>query len=113
MKKVEIVIITLSRERVVRQKVLKALANPPRIFYVPYSLALLNFVFWFVLFVFLMVLSLLFRFNDFILPLGFLGCLILSHSILGVYSKKDPQIAQIIFAKLKIIKNRIPKELVV
>ena len=96
-----------------RQKVLKALANPPRIFYVPYSLALLNFIFWFILFVVLLVFSIFFNINNFALPLSFLCCLILSHSILGIYSKKDPQIAQIIFSKLKILKNKIPGKLVV
>jgi len=113
LKKVEIVIINLSRERILKQKVLKALANPPRIFYVPYSLALLNFVFWFILFVILMVIALLFGINNFLLPLCFLGLLSLSHSILGIYSKKDPQIAQIIFANLKLLKNKVPKRLVV
>ena len=96
-----------------RQKVLKALANPPRIFYVPYSLALLNFLFWFLLFIIFMVITLLLGINNFILPLAFLGLLSLSHSILGIYSKKDPQIAQMIFANLKIIKNKIPRRLVV
>lgn len=96
-----------------RQKVLKALANPPRIFYVPYSLALLNFVFWFIIFIICMVISLLFDISNFILPLAFLGCLCLSHSILGIYSKRDPQIAQIIFANLRLLKNKIPRKLVV
>ena len=113
LKKVEIVIINLSREGILRQKVLKALANPPRIFYVPYSLALLNFAFWFFLFVICMAVALLFNINNFILPLGFLGFLTLSHSILGIYSKKDPQIAQIIFANIKLLKNKKPKKLVV
>ncbi len=113
LKKVEIVIIILSREGILKQKVLKALANPPRIFYVPYSLALLNFVFWFILFVICMVISLLFDINNFILPIGFIGLLSLSHSILGIYSKRDPQIAQIIFANLKLLKNKIPRKLVV
>jgi type IV secretory pathway VirB3-like protein len=96
-----------------RQKVLKALANPPRIFYVPYSLALLNFVFWFVLFVILMVITILFKIDNFLLPLVFLGLLSLSHSILGIYSKKDPQIAQIIFSKLRLLRYKIPRKLVV
>ncbi len=113
LKKVEIVIISISGEGVLKQKVLKALANPPRIFYVPYSLAILNFIFWFVLFIVLLVFSLVFGVNSFALPLSFLGCLILSHSILGIYSKRDPQIAQIIFSKLRLLRNKIPKRLVV
>ena len=96
-----------------RQKVLKALANPPRIFYVPYSLAVLNFLFWFLLFVLFMILSILFSISNALLPLIFLGGLFISHSILGIYSRKDPQIAQIIYSYLKILKNKIPRRLVV
>ena len=92
-----------------RQKVLKALANPPRIFYVPYSLAVLNFVFWFLLFVICMTIMLIFGVNTALLPLIFLGCLFVSHSVLGFYSKKDPQIAQIIFSanSIEFYKNII------
>lgn len=96
-----------------RQKVLKALANPPRIFYVPYSLAILNFVFWFFLFIICMTITIVLGINIALLPLVFLGCLCFSHSVLGVYSKKDPQIAQIIFSKLRLMKNKIPNRLVV
>ncbi len=113
MKNVEIVIIDLTGEGILRQKVLKALANPPRIFYVPYSLAILNFVFWFLLFVVCMVITIIFKIDSALLPLGFLGALSLSHSILGVYSKKDPQIANIIFSNLRLLKNKIPNKLVV
>ena len=113
MKKVEIVIIGLYRREFLKQKVLKALANPPRIFYVPYSLAILNFVFWFLLFVAFMTITIIFGINNMLLPLCFLGCLFVSHSILGVYTKKDPQIAQIIFSSLKLLKNKIPNKLVV
>ena len=60
-----------------------------------------------------MVVTLLLKINSFMLPLAFLGCLTLSHSILGIYSKKDPQIAQIILANLKMLKNKIPRKLVV
>ena len=96
-----------------RQKVLKALANPPRIFYVPYSLAILNFVFWFILFIVCMIITIVFGINSALLPLFFLGGVCFTHSVLGVYSKKDPQIAQIIFSKLRLMKDRIPNKLVV
>ena len=98
-----------------RQKVLKALANPPRIFYVPYSLALLNFLFWFLIFVFAIIIFTLIPPHNIPmwLPLVFLGILSLCHTILAFYSKKDPQISQIIFSSIKIIKNKIPKRLVV
>lgn len=96
-----------------RQKVLKALANPPRIFYVPYSLALLNFFFWFFAFVVSMVAFLLI--TDDIpmwLPLVFLGVLSFCHIILGFYSRKDSQIAQIIFSRFYIFRQKIPKRLI-
>ncbi|MBR6010691.1 MAG: hypothetical protein IKP35_04750 [Alphaproteobacteria bacterium] len=98
-----------------REKVLKALANPPRIFYVPYTLALINFVFWFFGFVIFIVVFLIIPPHEIpaILPLFFLGLLSICHAVLAFFSKKDSQIAQIIFSTLKIIKNRIPKKLVV
>ena len=93
---------------------LKALANPPKIFNVPYTLALLNFVFWFVSFIVVMVILLLImKTIPMWISLFFLGGLFLSHMILGFFSKKDPQIAQIIFATLRIFKNKIPRKLVI
>ena len=98
-----------------KQKVLKALANPPRIFYVPYTLALLNFMFWFLFFVVSMIVFLLFPPHNvpMWLPLAFLGLLGLSHMILGFYSRQDTQISQLIFSGFNIIKKRIPRRLVV
>ena len=85
-----------------KEKVLKALANPPRIFYVPYSLAMLNFFFWFLLFIILMVIFLIFS----------VDMLSISHAILSFFSKKDSQISQIIFANFRIFKNKIPNKLI-
>ena len=99
-----------------RQRVLKALANPPRIFYMPYTLALINFLCWFLIFVVFMVISLIVTSGNDIpmwLPLAFLGVLSLTHIILGFYSRKDSQISQIIFSTLKIFKNKIPRRLIV
>ena len=98
-----------------RQKVLKALANPPRIFYVPYTLAVLNFLFWFIIFVFGIIISLILPPHEIPiwLPLLFLGILSIFHIILAFYSKKDSQIYQLIFSNLDIIKRKIPKKLVV
>ena len=50
MKIVEIVIIQSSGEKM-KQQVLKALANPARIFYVPYNLAVINFAVQFIVFI--------------------------------------------------------------
>ena len=96
-----------------KQQVLKALANPPRIFYVPYNLAVLNFLVWFLLFVFVMVVTVILPPHEppMWLPLVFLGLLTITHTIFGFYSKQDYQIAQIVIAKIKIFKNRIPKKL--
>jgi type IV secretory pathway VirB3-like protein len=96
-----------------RQKVLKALANPPRIFYVPYNLAILNFFFWFMLFVVIMAVFLILPPHDIPMwyPLVFLGLLFISHTIFGIYSRKDSQIAQIILSTIKIFNKRIPKRL--
>lgn len=92
---------------------LKALANPPRIFYVPYNLAILNFFFWFLLFVILMIVFIVLPPHEIPMwfPLIFLGILFLVHSILGVFSKKDSQIAQIILSTINIFTKKIPKRL--
>ena len=118
LKKVEIVIIKITktiRGEILRQKVLKALANPPRIFYVPYALAVLNFIIWFLLFVVCIVISLFIPPYDIPmwLPLVFLGVVSLSHAILAFYSKKDPQISQLIFSGFNIFKRKIPRRLTV
>jgi len=97
-----------------KQKVLKALANPPRIFYVPYSLAILNFIILFMLFIVAILCFLLITGNiPTLLPLIFIGILCLTHSILGIYSKKDSQIAQLIFSSFFLFKNKVPRKLVV
>ena len=96
-----------------RQKVLKALANPPRIFYVPYNLAILNFFFWFLLFVIVMIVLIILPPHEVPIwyPLVFIGLLCLCHSILGFFSRKDSQIAQIIISTINIFGKKIPKRL--
>ena len=98
-----------------RQKVLKALANPPRIFYVPYTLALLNFLFWFIIFAFAIAIFAILPPHSppSWLPLVFFALLSLCHTTLAFYSKQDSQIAQMIFSAVRIIKSRIPRRLVV
>ena len=93
-----------------RQQVLKALANPPRIFYVPYSLAVLNFVVQFIVFIVIYIVSLTF-FDFQIEPIFFLLSVICVHMILAVYSRVDPQIGQILSAKLNLLKYKIPRRL--
>ena len=93
-----------------KQQVLKALANPPRIFYVPYFLAVINFVVQFIVFIAIYIASLVF-FDFDIPPLIFLLSVIFVHMLLAVYSRKDPQIGQILLSKIQLFKNKIPRRL--
>ncbi len=95
-----------------KQKVLKALANPARIFYVPYSLAVINFAFQFIIFIIIFVISLIiFRADSQVDPLFFLISVCVVHMFLAVFSKKEPQLGQIISAKLRLFKKKIPRRL--
>ncbi len=96
-----------------KQQVLKALANPSHIFYVPYSLAIINFVVQFLAFIIIFVLwSIATKFKGAPNPLWFLLSVILVHSILAAFSRRDPQIGQIIVAKLQLLGKKIPGRLV-
>ena len=96
-----------------KQQVLKALANPAHIFYVPYSLAVLNFVVQFIIFIVLFVISLVVtRGANPINPLFFLLSVIIVHSIIAIFSKRDPQLGQIVSAKIQLFKKKIPGKLV-
>ena len=95
-----------------KQQVLKALANPAHIFYVPYSLAVLNFAVQFIIFMVIFFVSLaLTKGRDPISPLYFLISVIVVHSIIAVFSKRDPQLGQIISAKIQLFKRKIPGRL--
>lgn len=95
-----------------KQQVLKALANPARIFYVPYTLAVINFA---VLFMAYIVIAIVWSFvggvNSFPNPMYFLIVLIITHMILATFSKKDPQLGQIIAAKIQLFKKKVPGRL--
>lgn len=96
-----------------KQQVLKALANPARIFYVPYNLAVINFAVQFIVFIILFVIDLVMNKSDSkITPLYFLISVIIVHSILAVFSKRDPQLGQIVAAKIQLFKQKIPGKLV-
>lgn len=96
-----------------KQQVLKALANPARIFYVPYNLAIINFAVQFIVFIILFVIDLILNKTDGkITPLYFLISVIIVHSILAVFSKRDPQLGQIVAAKIQLLKQKIPGKLV-
>lgn len=95
-----------------KQQVLKALANPAHIFYVPYSLAVLNFIIQFLIWIVLFVASLIItKGKNPVNPMFFLLSVIIVHSIMAIYSKRDPQIGQIIMAKIQLFKRKIPGKL--
>lgn len=91
-------------------QVLKALANPAQIFYVPYSLAILNFAVQFVIFMTVFIISLIATKKP-VNPLFFLLSVIAVHSIIAIFSKRDPQLGQIVTAKLQLFKKKIPGKL--
>ena len=93
-----------------RIQVLKALANPAHIFYVPYSLAILNFVVQFIVFIAIFTIRLITTGND-TTPLYFMGSVILVHSIIAIFSKRDPQLGQIISSKLNLFTKKVPRKL--
>lgn len=95
-----------------RQQVLKALANPARIFFVPYTLAVINFAVLFLAYIVIAIAwSMINGINSFPNPMYFLIALIVIHMILATFSKKDPQLGQIIAAKIQLIKKKIPGRL--
>ncbi len=96
-----------------KQQVLKALANPARIFYVPYTLAVINFAVQFIIFIGIFVADLIImRGRDSnINPLYFLISVVVVHMILAAFSKKEPQLGQIIASKIQLLKQKIPGRL--
>lgn len=96
-----------------KQQVLKALANPSSIFYVPYSLAIFNFAIQFIIFIVIFVVGITVTSGaTSIDPLYFLISVLITHSIIAVFSKKEPQLAQIIAAKIKLYKLKVPGKLI-
>ncbi|MBO4480438.1 MAG: VirB3 family type IV secretion system protein [Alphaproteobacteria bacterium] len=98
-----------------RQQVLKALANPSLLFGVPYTLAVLNFMVQFTVFIVLYVVGLTFFNADFVNkyfnPLYFLISVCLIHMLFARFTKNDSQIGQVLIAKIKMMKNKIPRRL--
>ena len=95
-----------------KQQVLKALANPARIFYVPYSLAVINFAVQFIVFIMIFVAGFIISGTDSVVnPLYFLVSVIVVHMILAFFSRREPQLGQIISAKIQMLKKKIPNKL--
>ena len=49
--------------------------------------------------------------NDYLNPIYFLVSVCVVHMILMRFTKRDPQLGQILIAKLRLIANRIPRRL--
>ncbi|MBR3782053.1 MAG: VirB3 family type IV secretion system protein [Alphaproteobacteria bacterium] len=95
-----------------KQQVLKALANPALLFYVPYSLAVINFAVQFIIYMILFIGSLIVsKGTNPISPLFFLLSVIGVHMFMMLFAKKDPQLGQIVSAKIQLFKKRIPNRL--
>ena len=95
-----------------KQQVLKALANPAHIFYVPYSLAVLNFLVQFLIWIVVFVVSVVVtKGARQVSPLYFLVSVIIVHMIIAIFSKRDPQLGQIVTAELQLLKRKIPGKL--
>jgi len=92
--------------------VLKALANPARIFFVPYSLAVFNFIVLFFIYIMIFMSGLVLSDGRIAAnPLYFMLALIATHMILAVWSKKEPFLLRIFMAKLALFRKKIPREL--
>ena len=91
---------------------MKALANPARIFYVPYSIAVINFVVQFLVFMVVFVAVLIVS-KEAINPLYFLLSVIAVHFVLMGFSKREPQLANIVVAKIQLFKKKVPKDMIV
>lgn len=87
-----------------RINVIKSLANPIKIFNVPYALAIFNFIIQFIIymsvFIFFMTIS---KGNILINPLYFLCSIIIVHIIFIRFSKKEDHLFNIIVAKINFI----------
>lgn len=113
LKIVKNVIINKQDGEIMRLRVFKALANPALIFYVPYSLAVMNFTIQFLIFMTIFVASLIIKGADSeVTPAFFLVTVIIVHSLIAVFSKRDPQLGQIIAAKIQFLKTKAPRKLV-
>ncbi len=93
-----------------KQQVLKALANPAHIFYVPYSLAVLNFAIQFIVFMVVFI-TVIISTGEPVNPAYFIVSVIGVHSLIAVFAKRDPQLGQIVTAKLQLFKRKVPGRL--
>jgi len=90
---------------------MKALANPPKIFFVPYRIAVLNFAVQFMVWVVFLLVEVVVRGPKVVYanPLYVLITVFLVHSALIGISKREPQLANIIQSKISLFKKKIPR----
>jgi len=92
--------------------VLKALANPARIFFVPYNLAVFNFMILLLIYMSIFMPTLIIsRGLVAVNPMYFLLTLIFTHSVLAAWTRKEPFLLKILMANISLIKRNIPKRL--
>lgn len=92
--------------------VLKALANPVRIFFVPYNLAVFNFMFLLIIYLIIFFGALFLTSGRVAInPLWFLATLVVVHSIIAIWAKKEPFLLKIVIAKIKLFSKKIPQKL--
>lgn len=94
-----------------KQQVLKAISNPARIFYVPYTLAVINFVVQFLAFLAIYFTALIVWHVN-VEPLFFLASVVAVHLVLAAFARRDPQLGQIVAAQIQLLKRKIPGRLV-
>jgi type IV secretory pathway VirB3-like protein len=93
-------------------QILKALANPARIFFVPYNLAVFNFFVLFSIYLTIFAAGMILSGGRIVAnPLYFLLTLIGTHSILAFWSKKEPFLLRILIAKIVLFRKKIPNKL--
>ena len=78
----------------------------------PYSLAVLNFAVQFIIYMIFFIGSLIIsKGTNPISPLFFIISVIGVHLIMMVFAKRDPQLGQIVSAKIQLFKKKIPRKL--
>ena len=92
--------------------VLKALANPARIFYVPYNLAVLNFIVLLLIYTVTFMMTLALTDGQVAInPLYFMLLAIGIHLMLAAWSRQEPFLSKIIVAKIALFRKKIPNRL--
>lgn len=114
LKTVEIVIILASGGDFIQNATAstESISKSGAYIYVPYTLAVINFAVQFIVFIIVFIAGLIaYGAESWVNPLYFLISVCLVHIILAAFSKREPQLGQIISAKLQLFKKKIPGRL--